>query len=171
MSWIYLHLVTNHFPIILTLLGTAACGIGAARRSGFVWTYGLVTLALGGLAAVPTWITGYQAHYVIENRFGLPEGLVEPHELLAEATMWIMIPMAALAAFAWWRAREEPRRGPSPPWVRPTVLIAAVSGTIMLSVTAFLGGKIEHGAPPKGRSPQDSAAATQQSRILIPPRP
>jgi uncharacterized membrane protein len=151
--------VTNHFPIILTLLGTAACVFGAARRHRGAWTYGVVTLAFGAFAALPTWITGYQAHYIMETKLGLPEGIIEPHELLAEATMWIMIPLGALAAFAWWRAGEEPRRGPSPTWVRPAVLMAAVLGSIMLGVTAFFGGKIAHDQPPRPRSPGDSAAA------------
>ena len=168
MTWLYLHLIMNHFPIILTLLGTAACGVGAGRRNQAAWTYGMVTIVLGGITAIPTWITGYQAHYVLENRLGFPEGTVEPHELLAEATMWIMLPMTALAAFAWWRAREEPRRGPSPPWVRPALLITAILGSILLSVTAFEGGKIGHGAAPRRLSPRDSAAAAVQNFEPIP---
>ena len=168
MTWLYLHLTSNHFPIILVLLGTCACAIGAARRSDAAWTYGIVTLAIGAVTAIPTWITGYQAHYVLENRLGFPEGTVEPHELLAEATMWVMFPLAALAGFAWWRTREEPRRGPSPPWMRPAVLITACIGAIMLGVTAFEGGKIAHGTAPKPVSAKDSAAAAVQNFEPIP---
>jgi uncharacterized membrane protein len=168
-TWLYLHLVLNHFPVILTLVGTTGCIIGAARKSREAWTYGVITLAIAAVCAIPSWITGYQAHYILENRLRVPEGVVEPHELTAEATMWIMIPMGALAAFAWWRAREEPRRGPSPPWVPPAILIAASMASIMLGVTAFLGGEIAHGnAPPRPLVGADSAAAAQQSFQLIP---
>src|SRR6185503_16696801 len=117
MSWLYLHLVTNHFPIILTFLGTVACILGVARRNAFAWKYSVITLSVGAMLSLPTWITGYQAHYVVENRLGFPEGTVEPHEILAEATMWVMIPLGALAAFAWWRVNEEPKRGPAPNWL------------------------------------------------------
>src|SRR5262249_11278149 len=133
MTWLYLHLMSNHFPIILTLVGTIACAIGAARKRDRIWEYGLVTLTIGALAAIPSWIPGYQAHYVAENRLGFPEGTVEPHELLAEATMWVMLPLAGLAAFAWWRRGQEPRRGPSPAWVRPAILAAGLSGCVMLA--------------------------------------
>jgi uncharacterized membrane protein len=169
MSWLYLHLVIDHFPIILVLLGTAACVLGAARRNDFAWKYGVITLAVGAALAIPSWITGYQAHYVVENRLGFPEGVVEPHETLAEATMWIMIPLAALAGFAWWWGREESRRGPAPEWLKPSLLIAACLGTIMLSITAFLGGKIGHGQPLRPLTTKDSAAALQQSFTPLPP--
>jgi uncharacterized membrane protein len=170
MLWLYLHLALNHFPVILTVLGTTACAIGAARRIRDAWTYGFITLAVAAACAFPTWITGYQSHYVLENHRWIAEGVIEPHELTAEATMWILVPMGALAAFAWWRQREEPRRGPSPNWVRPAVLVAAAMGTIMLGVTAFLGGEIALGnGPLPPRKTADSAAVAQQSSPPLPP--
>jgi uncharacterized membrane protein len=169
MSWLYLHLTTNHFPIILTLLGTVAGFVGTIRRDRNIWLYGVVTLALGGALAIPTWITGYQAHYVVEVRLGLPEGHVEPHEVLAEGTMWLMVPLAALAGFAWWRLNQESRRGPSPSWIRPALLGTAVLGCVLLAITAFQGAKIAHGREGKARTPGDSAAAAQQSFQPITP--
>jgi hypothetical protein len=168
MTWLYLHLIVHNFPVILTLVGTTACVIGATRKSREAWSYGTITLAIAALFAIPSWITGYQAHYILENTLRVAEGIVEPHELSAEATMWIMIPLGGLAAFAWWRLREEARRGPSPPWVRPAVLIAAVMGSIMLGVTAFLGGRIAHGNTPRPLTGADSAAARRQSFEPIP---
>jgi uncharacterized membrane protein len=168
MTWLYLHLILNHFPVILALVGATACVIGASRRNQAAWTYGVISLAIAAACSIPTWITGYQAHYVLENALRVPEGVVEPHELTAEATMWIMIPLGALAAFAWWRQNEEPRRGPSPPWVRPAVLIAAILGSIMIGVTAFLGGRITPRNVPRPLTRADSAAAAQQSFTPIP---
>src|SRR6185503_17718890 len=169
MTWLYLHLVLNHFPVILTLVGTTACVIGAARKSPQAWTYGVITLAIGAACSIPTWITGYQAHYILENELRVAEGVVEPHELSAEATMWTMFPMGVLAAFAWWRQNEESRRGASPTWVRPVVLITALLGSIMLGVTAFLGGQIGHGEAPRALTGADSAAAAQQSFAPVSP--
>lgn len=169
MSWLYLHLATNHFPIILTLLGTVACSLGVLRKNAFAWKYGIITLSAGAILSLPSWITGYQAHYVIENRLGFPEGVVEPHELLAEATMWVMIPLGALAIFAWWWDKEATRRSPAPQWLKPSVLIAALMGTVMLSITVFLGGKIGHGQAPRPLTAKDSAAAAQQNFTPVPP--
>ena len=72
MSWLYLHLATNHFPIILTILGTVACSLSAMRKNAFAWKYGIITLSAGAVLSLPSWITGYQAHYVLENRLGFP---------------------------------------------------------------------------------------------------
>ena len=169
MAWIYLHLILNHFPVILTFAGTAGCVVGAARKSRDAWTYGVISLAVAAACSIPSWITGYQAHYILENKLRVAEGVVEPHELFAEGTMWVMFPMGALAFFAWWRANQEPRRGPSPNWVRPAMLVAAAMGSIMLGVTAFLGGRIRPYAPAATpRTAADSAAAAQQSFQLIP---
>jgi drug/metabolite transporter (DMT)-like permease len=159
MFWLNLHLMTNHFPIILTLVGTAACILGAARRIRDAWIYGALCLALAGATSVPAWITGNESHLPFENELGVPEGTVEDHELFAEATMWIMIPMGALAAFAWWRAREEPRRGPSPTWMWPTVLAVSFLGSAMIGYTAYLGGRIGHNAKTIEALKPDSARA------------
>ncbi len=169
MIWLYLHLMTNHFPIILTIVGTVACAVGAAKKWDRTWDYGVASLTIGALAAIPTWITGNQAHYVAEDLLGFPEGTVEPHELLAEATMWIMLPLAGLSAFSWWRRREEPRRGPSPAWVRPSVLAAGLAGCVMLGTTALLGGRMEHGKTQAPLTPADSAARLQQSWTPVTP--
>jgi len=168
MLWVYLHLALNHFPVILTLVGSGAGVVGAVRRSDEAWRYGLVSLAIGAISSLPSWITGYQAHYALENTRRVAEGVVEPHELSAEATMWILVPMGALAAFTWWRRREEPRRGPSPPWLRPAALTAAILGSVMLGVTAFLGGKVAFSNQFQPLSGADSAARAQQSFQLIP---
>ena len=165
MTWVKLHLMINHFPIILTLVGTGACVVGAARRARQAWTYGALTLALAGACAVPVWITGNQSHIVLEDELGVPEGVVEPHELIAEATMWIMIPMGALAAFAWWRAGQEPRRGPSPAWVWQSLLATGVAGSAMIGYTALLGGRIAHNATTIEAMRSDSARASPKAPV------
>ncbi|MSR07270.1 MAG: hypothetical protein EXR93_09430 [Gemmatimonadetes bacterium] len=166
MTWIKLHLMINHFPVILTVVGTAACILGAGRHIRQAWTYGALTLALAGVCAIPAWITGNQSHIVMEDEIGIPEGVVEPHELMGEATMWIMIPMAGLAAFTLWRASQEARRGPLPNWVRPTLLTFGIAGSVMIGYTALLGGRIGHNAATIEAIRSDSARTSPRA----PPR-
>src|SRR5437867_4287493 len=105
MAWVYLHLVTNHFPVILTLLGTGAVLVSLSwrRAAAEAWRYALVTLVLATASAVPAWITGNQSHEIVERRLGVTEGLVETHEEVAEGTLWVIVAMGGLAAFALWR--------------------------------------------------------------------
>jgi uncharacterized membrane protein len=147
MTWVYLHLATNHFPIILTVLGTGAAVVSFAwrRRAREAWTYALVTLLLAWASVIPAWITGNQSHEVVEKQLGIKEGAVESHEEMAEGTLWITFAMGGLAAFAWWRTTRESKLGPPPGWVRWAVLGTGLAGSAMLGYTALLGGRIVHG--------------------------
>lgn len=153
----------NHFPVILTFVGTGACLVAAVRRARQAWIYGALTLILAGGSAVPAWITGNQAHWVLEDEVGVKEGVAEPHELAAEVTMWFMIPMAALGAFVLWGAGQESRRGPLPTWVRPTLLTLGIAGSAVIGFTALLGGRITHNATTFEAMRSDSARASPTS--------
>jgi hypothetical protein len=161
MTWVYLHLATNHFPVVLTLLGTSAAVLSFAwrHRAREAWSYALVTLVLAGTSVIPAWITGNQSHEVVEKQLGIREGAVESHEEVAEGTLWVTFAMGGLAAFAWWRGTREPKLGASPPWLRWVVLGTAVAGSAMLGYTALLGGRIVHGQQARAGARPDSAGA------------
>src|SRR5579864_6542996 len=103
MTWVYLHLITNHFPVILALLGTGAAMLSFRwrRRAREAWAYALVTLMLAGISVIPVWITGNESHEAAEQQLGAKESRVEEHELFAEGALWATIAMGGLAAFAW----------------------------------------------------------------------
>ena len=159
MTWVYLHLAINHFPVVLTLLGTVAvlASLWWRRAAPEAWRYGLVTLVLATASAVPAWITGNQSHEVVEKRLGVKEGVVEAHELVAEGTLWVIVAMGGLGGFALWRGHREGTLGPAPHWVRWSVVAAAVAGSAMLGWTALLGGKITHGSEASAALRPDSA--------------
>ena len=144
MNWPYLHLLTNHFPIILTVVGTGAAVAGLVFRRRTIWIYAVATLSFAGLAAAPAFFSGNQAEEVMEDRPGIGKQALDSHEEAGEAALWVMLAMRAVAAAAWWRASREERGGPSPAWVRPMVLVAALAGTGIVSYAALLGGKIVH---------------------------
>ncbi|MBI4420036.1 MAG: hypothetical protein HY560_04355 [Gemmatimonadetes bacterium] len=157
MTWVYLHLITNHFPVILTVLGTAALLVsfwwrGQARA---VLLYALATLVLAGATVIPAWITGNQSHAVVEERLGVKEGMVESHELFAEGTLWITLAMAGLAGFTLWRVSREEKMGPAPAALRHGVLAAALLGSVMIGYTALLGARITHDVKPPPVQPSD----------------
>ncbi|MBI4501097.1 MAG: hypothetical protein HY700_08050 [Gemmatimonadetes bacterium] len=144
MSWPYLHLVTNHFPIILAVTGTIAALAALVLRHRTIWIYAVATLSFAGLASAPAFLSGNQAEEVMEDRPGIGKQALDSHEEAGEAALWVMLAMSGVAAAAWWRILREERRGPSPAWIRPIVLVAALAGTGVVSYTAFLGGKIVH---------------------------
>src|ERR1051326_5134575 len=99
MAWIYLHLILNHFPVILTFAGTAGCVVGAARKSRDAWTYCVISLAVAAACSIPSWITGYQAHYILENKLRVAECVVGGARPLFAARA-----RSVFVFFAAWRA-------------------------------------------------------------------
>lgn len=147
MDWAHLHLMVNHFPIVLTMTGLVVALAALLARRRVVWVYALATLAAAGLFAVPAFLSGSQAGEVVEQQPGVSEAAVEAHEEAAEAALWVVLVMGAVSAFAWWRTtRREAPTLPTPA-VRALVLAAAVAGSGTIGYAALLGGRIAHGPP------------------------
>jgi hypothetical protein len=59
-DWVYAHLVVNHFPVILVLLGAAA-GCLSLLFKGAGKSFAYTCLVLGGLSAPVAFISGSMA--------------------------------------------------------------------------------------------------------------
>jgi hypothetical protein len=164
MNWPYLHLVTNHFPVILTIVGAAvALAAGLLRRRG-LWLYAVVTLTLAGLSVYPAFFIGKEAEEMVEHQPGIARASVEEHEEASEAALFTLLAVGAISGFAWWRATRSQGRDELPTWLRALVIVAALSGSGAVAYAALLGGKVLHGnntitsRPSLMVSPGDTAA-------------
>ena len=63
----YIHLLSNHFPIILSLTGFIVLTIGLLRHSKIVKQVGLCILLAASIATIPAYISGEEAEHTIEN--------------------------------------------------------------------------------------------------------
>ena len=50
MNWPYVHTLINHFPIILSVVGTGVVLLALIVRRRGLWLYALATLTLAGLS-------------------------------------------------------------------------------------------------------------------------
>lgn len=67
MNWPYFHMIINHFPIILGVMGAAAAVLGLLVPRRGVWLYALASLTLAALSAYPAVFTGERAEHVLEE--------------------------------------------------------------------------------------------------------
>lgn len=142
------HLVINHFPVILTVVGAAAALLALFVRKRGAWLYATATLALAGISVVPTYLTGEIAEEKIEHAWYVSHDVIEEHELAGKWALWIVGAMGAVAAYAWWRARRNAALdGGLPVWLRAAVVVMALWGATTLYVTAEHGGNIVHRSP------------------------
>jgi uncharacterized membrane protein len=161
-----LHVLINHFPVILTIVGTACALLGLFVRKRGVWLYATATLFLAGLSVVPTFLTGDPAAEQLRDTWYVTRQAIRAHDAAAGWTLWGLIIMGLVAAYAWWRAwRRETVvvtaavhtergdvatpavvRGPAglPGWLRALVIVSALFGCALVYRTAALGGDILH---------------------------
>lgn len=138
----YLHPIFVHFPVALTLAGTALLLWGALKKAPRVTRGGLMVLVLAGVLAVPTYITGQVARSVLEDSAGFAhaEAVADRHEDLGLYSLGLLISLGVLSALA--LRRDEPEEDPR--WGLAALALAA---SLLLVATAFYGGRLvfEHG--------------------------
>ena len=161
-----IHILINHFPVILTVVGAFFAIVALFVRKRGVWLYATATLALAGLSVIPTFLTGDPAAEQLRNSWYVTRQAIRAHDDSAEWTLWGLIIMGLIAAYAWWRAwRRETvvvagavhtERGDVPAealvrasaglpgWLRALVVLSALFGCALVYRTASLGGDILH---------------------------
>lgn len=137
MNWEYLHLVTHPFAIVLPIAGVAVGLAGWAARREELERYGLVSLLLAAVAAVPSYITGISTADEVAARTFVGPGLVQDHRTWATWAAIALVTSGIFAGFA--LAQRGDRR------LRRFVLIIGVLASALVAVSAFRGGKIMHG--------------------------
>jgi uncharacterized membrane protein len=162
MNWAYLHLLTNHFPIMVTAFGilVLVCALVTRRRA--IWMFTLATFAVAGLSAGPIYLFGDQAGDQVEALKVVDEHRIDAHEDAAEWALWVLLGMGVLSAYGFWRMRRKPESEQPPQWLQGVVILAVLLGMSVLTRTAYLGGKIAHG---------DNTLTGPPSVIATPPAP
>jgi len=166
LTWPYVHLLINHFPVVLTTMGLiAALGGFVLGRRG-LWLYAMGTLTVAGLIVYPVHFTGDQADHALRDPWYIKGGVIDAHDNAAGIAMVIILVAGVVSAYGWWRALQR-RDEAIPAWIRAGVLIGALAGFGSVAWAAFLGGKIIHEAPVLGLP---TAPAGLPPGIATPPR-
>ena len=147
MNWPYIHIMINHFPIILTVVGSAVLLLALFVRQRAVWLYSLATLTLAGLSVYPVYFTGDQADDAVQETWYVLESAVHEHDSAAGFALAFILLTGAASAYTWWRmVRREPTRLP-PVWLRTVLAVLAAFALSTVIRTAYLGGQIVHESP------------------------
>lgn len=158
MDWPHLHLMINHFPVILTVVGTAVLVLAFLRPRRGIWLYAAATLTLSGLSAYPTFFTGDEAADVMRHKWYVVPAMIHAHDNAASITVWVLLVMGAMAAYAWWRMMRATTPTLPPKWLRIVVLVLALGGTGAVAWTAYLGGRIVYDSPKLVTPPAGAAS-------------
>jgi hypothetical protein len=158
-NWPYIHITLNHFPIILTIVGSAVLALALIVRQRGVWLYAVATLTLAGLSIYPVFFTGDKAADVLEHTWYVVRSMVEEHDESAGFALWATLIMGAVSAYAWWRMLRREIAGIPPVWLRTLITVLTALALAIVVRTAYLGGQIIHESPKLATPPAGVAAA------------
>jgi len=140
MSFVHLHLLLNHVPVVGVFFVLLVLGVALWRRNSEIGKLALVLLV--GIAAVTAvvFLTGEPAEEAVENVAGVSDALIHSHEDAATAAFATIAIVAtlALAPLWWYRRRELPR------WIVGASFVAVLGVGGLMAWTANLGGQIRH---------------------------
>lgn len=170
----YVHILINHFPIILSLVGAAAAVLALVRPRRTLWVYAVATLTLAGLSAYPTVLAGHQAEDSIEKMPYASRRAIHAHEEAGELAMWVLLATGVIAAYAWFRTSQSAPRDETfaaPGWLRALVAAGAVASAGTTSYAAKMSDPIMHYSPtlPHPAAPGIPAVAPTVPAMATPP--
>jgi drug/metabolite transporter (DMT)-like permease len=144
MDTAYLHLVTNHIPIIGVPFAIALLALGLWRKSDELKLAAFLAFVAIGVATIGVYLLGQGGEDFVEDLAGVSHDSIEEHEGAATFGLILVLATALPAAFALVRYRLLQRDATFPRWIALTTLVLALASAATLGYVGRLGGKIRH---------------------------
>lgn len=106
MNQAHFHLIVNHLPIIIPVIGLLVLIGGFITRNDVVKRTAFFIFIIGALATIPAFATGEGAEETIEHLQGISKQTIHAHEEVAETfavLSYILGGIALLALFLNWK--------------------------------------------------------------------
>lgn len=142
MTWEHLHLVAHSFPTVLLVTGAVIGVLGWILHRPELERWALVALLVGGVFAIPAYVTGVVAADVVEQRTFIQPSIVQTHRFAATWAAVLILTAGVLAGFALYES--EDRR------LRRFVIVVGVVAAGAVGYAAYLGSQIVHPTEPEG---------------------
>jgi hypothetical protein len=132
---VFIHLITNHFPIFGFLFGAIFLFYGLRREDGEIKKFALFILILSTLLTVVTYFSGHNSEEIIEEISGISHEALEVHERFAAIPFFLSIIVGILSVLYFFRSNSVLS------WV---ILILSLLTSTSAVFTAYFGGEIRH---------------------------
>lgn len=135
------HLLFNHLPIIIPIVGILVLLGGILFRSAVVLRTAYLIFFLGALCTIPSFATGEGAEEVVEHIPGVSHDYIHAHEELAETFAMLSYALGLVSLIGFWAS-----------WKRKSfamvisIAVLVFSGVVIYfgSRTGTSGGEIRH---------------------------
>ena len=137
----HLHLIFNHFPIVIPIIGFLVMLVGFAIRSELLKRTALGLFILGALFTLPAFGTGEDAEELIENLPGIEEKYIESHEEAAEIFAYLSYGLGVFSLIGFWANWKQKPLANS---ISVAVFLLAVVVLFFAKEAGTTGGEIRH---------------------------
>jgi len=150
----HLHLLFNHLPIIIPIVGLLVLFVNIIVRSEIVQRVGYLILILGAIATVPAFFTGEGAEEIVENLEGITHDIIHEHEEVAETFAILSYILGGLSLLGLW---ANLKRKSFSLWLGYAIFAYGFVVLVFAQQTGVTGGEIRHTEIRKGAViPQES---------------
>jgi uncharacterized membrane protein len=135
MNLAHVHLLLNHVPTIGFGFGIGLLVASIVRDSADLRRAGYVVFFVVALVAIPTYLSGNAADFVLRTERELRQDVVTAHQ---NAAMLALIPLEIVGLVSWlalWQSRR---------WHQPAVLALSIVTFVLMARAANIGGQIRH---------------------------
>jgi len=135
MNLAHVHLLLNHVPTIGFGFSIGLLIASLVRDSADLRRASYVVFFVVALVAIPTYLSGNAADFVLRTQPELLQDVVTAHQ---NAAMLALIPMEIVGLVSWlalWQSRR---------WHQPAVLALSIVTFVLMARAANIGGQIRH---------------------------
>jgi uncharacterized membrane protein len=141
MNEAHLHLLFNHLPIIIPIVGLLVLFVNIIVRSEIVQRVGYLILILGAIATIPAFFTGEGAEEIVENIEGITHNVIHEHEEIAETFAILSYILGGLSLVGIW---ANLKRKSFSIWLGYAIFAYGLVVLVFAQQTGTTGGEIRH---------------------------
>lgn len=141
MNEAHVHLLVNHFPIIVPIIGLLIMLSGLYLRSETIKRTAYVVFVLGAVFTIPAFATGEGAEEVVEHIQGIDESFIKTHEETADVFAVLSYVLGGISIFGAWASIKQ--KSFSNTLVVCTIFFSLVV-LFFAAKTGTTGGEIRH---------------------------
>lgn len=141
MNGAHIHLLLNHFPIILLMVGFVILITGLIIKNKTLKITALVIFISGSLITFPTHLSGEKAEDIVENLGDVKEEYIENHEKQGKIFALFFYQLGIISLIGIWGISKDKR---FTSWFNLLILLFSAISLFFAVNTGATGGEIRH---------------------------
>lgn len=141
MNGAHFHLLVNHFPIIVPIIGLLVLLFGLYFKSEAVKRTAYLLFVLGSIFSILAMASGEEAEEIVEERVEVSETYIESHEEAAETFAILSYLLGVFSLFGLWASIKQKSFANI---VSIVTIIVALVALFFAQKTGTTGGEIRH---------------------------